>query len=163
MKHGQTPPERGIQEHFVEGVSGSGSLPMLVVCVLVGICILVYVLRRGKDKSEVKDSSLPATGIPQGKEDDYHCGIDPCGCGVPVMYTLHTCRHCVRLKDFLDDRGIEHRLVYVDDFGDPARKEIMTTLRSHNPRGSFPTLVVPDGRSVVGFREEAVKKLLDLD
>ena len=69
----------------------------------------------------------------------------------------------MRLKDFLDQHKISHVLEYVDDLDDPARKEIMNTLRSYNPRGSFPTLVVPDGRSVVGFREDAVKALLGLN
>ncbi|WP_418765989.1 glutaredoxin family protein [Mailhella sp.] len=146
----------------MEAVSGSGALPFFVVVVLAGLCFLIIVLRKGKRESVKKTQSSALTGIPQGMEEDYRCGVDPCGCGVPVMYTLHTCRHCVRLKDFLDQHGIEHRLIYVDDFKDSARRQIMTTLRSFNERGSFPTLVVPDGRSVVGFREEAVKDLLGL-
>ena len=144
----------------MEAVSGSGALPLIVACVLIGICLLVFFGKKKKSTEMVHP--LSAAGVPRGKEEDYRCGVDPCSCGMPVMYTLHTCRHCVRLKDFLDQRGIEHKLIYVDDFEDPARREIMATLRSHNPRGSFPTLVVPDGRSVVGFREEAVKTLLGL-
>ena len=144
----------------MEAVSGSGALPLIVACVLIGICLLVF-FGKEKKKSTEKVRPLSATGVPRGKEEDYRCGVDPCSCGMPVMYTLHTCRHCVRLKDFLDQRGIEHKLIYVDDFEDPARKEIMTTLRSHNPRGSFPRWWCRR-RSVVGFREEAVKALLGL-
>ena len=134
-----------------------------MACILAAVCILVLFSRKGGKKKTVKKAApVQENGVPAGKEEDYRCGVDPCSCGMPVMYTLHTCRHCVRLKDFLDQHGIAHRLIYVDEFTDPARKQIMTTLRSHNPRGSFPTLVVPDGRSVVGFREEAVKALLGL-
>lgn len=150
------------QERSVEAVSGSGTLPVIVVCILACICLAVFFSRKDEKKTTRKGGTAVGTGIPQGMEEDYQCGVDPCGCGMPVMYTLHTCRHCVRLKDFLDQHGIEHRLIYVDDFLDPARKQIMTTLRTFNARGSFPTLVVPDGRSAVGFREEAVKKLLNL-
>lgn len=161
---GQTAPSGRIQEHSVEAVSGSGSLPIFVACILAAVCVLVLFSRKGgKKKTTKKSSSVQENGVPAGLEEDYRCGVDPCSCGMPVMYTLHTCRHCVRLKDFLEQHGIAHRLIYVDDFADPARKQIMATLRSHNPRGSFPTLVVPDGRSVVGFREEAVKSLLGLD
>lgn len=146
----------------MEAVSGSGALPIVVVCllVLVGLCIFFSARRKkgGRGKEQVSSS----TGIPEGMEEDYRCGVEPCSCGMPVMYTLHTCRHCVRLKDFLDGHGIKHKLIYVDEFSDPARKQVMATLRSYNPRGSFPTLVVPDGRSVVGFREEAVKELFGL-
>ena len=148
----------------MEAVSGSGSWPVFVLCLVAVVCALVFFSRRkGKRTSVRKSPAVQDSGIPAGLEEDYRCGVDPCSCGVPVMYTLHTCRHCVKLKDFLDQHGIGHRLIYVDDFSDPARRQIMATLRSHNPRGSFPTLVVPDGRSVVGFREEAVKALLGLN
>lgn len=148
----------------MEAVSGSGSWPVFVLCLVAVVCALVFFSRRkGKRTSVRKSPAVQDSGIPVGLEDDYRCGVDPCSCGVPVMYTLHTCRHCVKLKDFLDQHGIEHRLIYVDDFSDPARRQIMATLRSHNPRGSFPTLVIPDGRSVVGFREEAVRALLGLN
>lgn len=135
---------------------------------LVGFVIVVFLLMLflGKKKLTQKHQqvkSVPETGIPHGMENLYHYGVDPCSAGMPVMYTLHTCRHCVRLKDFLVQHGIEHRLVFVDDFEAQARKEIMATLRTYNARASFPTLVMPDGRSVAGFREKAVKELLDLD
>ncbi len=132
------------------------------------ICAVIWFVRKGRMEERVveKRSTAPAPssgGIPPGLEEEYKNGVSPCESGMPVMYTLHTCRHCVHLKNFLDAHGIEHRLVYVDDFSDPARRQIMVALRSFNARGSFPTLVVPDGRSVAGFREEAVKKLFGLD
>ena len=136
---------------------------MVVAVVLVFFCLVVILLNRKKKASVKRPEPVPGTGIPEGMEALYRSGVDPCSGNVPVMYTLHTCRHCVRLKDFLDKRKISHVLVYVDDFDDPARKEIMNTLRSYNPRGSFPTLVTPDGRSSVGFREDAVKALLGLN
>ncbi|WP_273522809.1 glutaredoxin family protein [Mailhella massiliensis] len=143
--------------------TGSGALPLVGV-VVIGVFLLILFFRRKNPAQKHRHvASVPDTGIPQGMEELYRWGVDPCSAGVPVMYTLHTCRHCVRLKDFLVQHGIEHRLVFVDEFDNPARKEIMATLRSYNARGSFPTLVAPDGRSVVGFREEAVKELLGLN
>lgn len=129
------------------------------------LCLAVFLsIRFLKKKKKGKSrKSVLSSGIPEGMEENFRCGVDPCSFGIPVMYTLHTCRHCVKLKDFLDKHGIECRLVYVDDFSDPARKDIMTVMRSYNPRGSFPTLVIPDGRSVVGFREESVKNLFGID
>ena len=114
----------------MEEVSGSGSLPIFVACILAAVCILVLFSRKGGKKKTVKKAApVQENGVPAGKEEDYRCGVDPCSCGMPVMYTLHTCRHCVRLKDFLDQHGIAHRLIYVDEFTDPARKQIMTTDR----------------------------------
>ena len=39
----------------------------------------------------------------------------------------------------------------------------MAKLRSFNPRGSFPTLVLPDGQVLVGFREAQARKLFGLE
>lgn len=136
---------------------------MVVAFVLVFFCLVVILLNRKKKAPVKRPEPAPGTGIPEGLEALYRSGVDPRSGNVPVMYTLHTCRHCVRLKDFLDKHKISHVLVYVDDFDEPARKELMNTLRTYNPRGSFPTLVTPDGRSSVGFREDAVKQLLGLN
>ena len=107
----------------------------------------------------------PATEVEAPARDlevEYQLGIDPCASGKPVMYTLQTCLHCVHLKHFLDEHGISHHLVYVDDFEGEQRRELMAKVRAWNPRGSFPTLVLPDGRVSVGFREAQVRKLFDL-
>ena len=101
-------------------------------------------------------------GVPPGMEETYRLGLHPLESRVPVMYTIHPCPHCVHLKEFLDRNRVRHVQVYVDDFEGPAREALMESLRSWNSRGSFPTLVTPDGRSVAGFREKAVKRLLGL-
>ena len=108
-------------------------------------------------------ASVSEKGIPAGMEEAYRLGMNPLESEVPVMYTIHPCPHCVHLKDFLDRNGVKYVQVYVDDFADPARQELMNKLQSYNPRSSFPTLVTPEGRFVVGFRETAVKRLLGIN
>lgn len=103
------------------------------------------------------------TGIPAGMEELYLIGMNPQTSDVPVMYTIHPCPHCVHLKDFLDKNGVRFVQVYVDDFTGPARDALMDKVGTYDTRPSFPTLVTPDGRSVVGFREKAVKRLLGLN
>ncbi len=138
----------------------------MTVCIVLLLVIaagIFFMFRMSRKDEMESQADMPETGIPEGREAEYRNGVDPCGCGVPVMYTLHTCRHCVHLKDFLDENGVVHTLVYVDDFADPARRELMNTLRRFNARGSFPTLVLPDGRYVVGFREAQVRDLLHIE
>lgn len=130
----------------------------ILVC---GLAVWFIVLRKPSAKKECKVYS--GSGIPEGREEEYRLALSPCDHDKPVMYTLHTCRHCVRLKQYLQKHGIAISEVYVDDFQDPARQQILKKLRSFNPRASFPTLVVKDGRCVVGFREEAVKDLFGFD
>ena len=96
-------------------------------------------------------------------EEIYRLGMNPQSSDVPVMYTIHPCPHCVHLKDFLDRNGVRFVQVYVDDFAGPARDALMDKVATYDTRASFPTLVTPDGRSVVGFREKAVKRLLGLN
>ena len=127
---------------------------------VLGAVALFFCFRKfsGGVEAPAKDVEAPARDL----EVEYQLGIDPCASGKPVMYTLQTCLHCVHLKHFLDDHGISHHLVYVDDFEGEQRRELMAKVRAWNPRGSFPTLVLPDGRVSVGFREAQVRKLFDL-
>ncbi len=131
--------------------------------ILILVVIGIVVLSKMKGKGMESAAEMPSTGIPAGREQEYRDGIAPCECSIPVMFTLHTCRHCVHLKQFLDDNGVSYTLVYVDDFTDPARRDLMASLRKFNPRGSFPTLVLPNGKCVVGFRESQVRELLHIE
>ena len=97
------------------------------------------------------------TGAPVTRMEAYALGMQPGADGQSVMYTLRSCRHCVRLKKFLDAHHIPCRLVYVDEFKGAERAALMGRVRACNPRGSFPTLVLPDGRVVVGFREREIR------
>lgn len=138
-------------------------MAVLVICVVI-VALGAWWLTRTKPVAAVPlaGQSGEMTGIPAGKEELFDIGTHPGEDGVPVMYTLTTCRHCVHLKDFLDRHNINFHLVYVDDFESRARMAMMDVLRSRNPRGSFPTLVVPGGTVVVGFRESQVRAALGL-
>ena len=127
---------------------------------ILGVVALFFCFRKSSGSAETpaEEQQAPARDL----EEEYQLGIDPCASGKPVMYTLQTCLHCVHLKHFLDEHGISHHLVYVDDFEGEQRRELMAKVRSLNPRGSFPTLVLPDGRVSVGFREAQVRKLFEL-
>ena len=143
----------------------SDDMTMTMFCVflaILGVAALFFLFRNSSGGIEApakeKAKDVPARDL----EEEYKLGMDPCASGKPVMYTLQTCLHCVHLKHFLDDHGISHHLVYVDDFEGDQRRELMAKVRSLNPRGSFPTLVLPDGRVSVGFRETQIRKLFDL-
>ena len=61
-----------------------------------GLAFLILRNKKGNTqaKAPAQDTSAES-GIPEGLEANYSHGVDPCGSGKPVMYTLHTCRHCV--------------------------------------------------------------------
>ncbi len=146
-------------------MSSTCEFPMaLVVAFLIaaGAIVLFFLSRKQASQQEGGSEKKQAEAV-RDVEEEFRLGMDPCSCGRPVMYTLQTCLHCVHLKHFLDDHGIEHHLVYVDDFKGEQRKEVMDKVRSFNPRGSFPTLVLPDGQVLVGYREMQVRKLFGLE
>lgn len=141
-----------------------GVSPEFMLIGVVFLCCAVFFFCRGKDSVDKDAESSEGKGVPcPDTEEEYRLGMDPCSSGKMVMYTLQTCVHCVHLKRFLDAQGLECLLVYVDDFEGEQRNDVMAKLRSFNPRGSFPTLVLPDGRVIVGFRERLVRETLGLD
>ena len=147
--------------------ASSSTSTIILAVALAFACALVmfFLVRKPKAAPDpsaekpVREKEVPERDL----EAEYLLGLDPCASGKPVMYTLQTCLHCVHLKHFLDKHGIECLLVYVDDFEGEQRRELMSKVRSFNPRGSFPTLVLPDGRVSVGFRETQVRKLFGID
>ena len=133
------------------------SLVLVLILLVVGFASLLLIRKargRGRNGS--------TGGIPSGKEEQFAIGMAPGEDGVPVMYTLTTCRHCVHLRNFLVANNIAHHLIYVDEFTSKARGDMMQTLRKHNERGSFPTLVLPGGQTLVGFREGEVRAAFHL-
>jgi len=89
----------------------------------------------------------------------YDVALEPGKDGKPVLYALQDCRHCRRTRDFLEKHGVSFHLVMIDVFPRTERSRLMKIVRSYNPRGSFPTTVLPDGRVIVGYREEVLASL----
>jgi glutaredoxin len=79
-----------------------------------------------------------------------------------VFYGLSTCVWCKRTRRFLEDSRIAFDFVYVDLLNGQEREDIKEKVRKWNPAVSFPTVVVDDSRSVIGFRQEELKEVLGL-
>ena len=65
-----------------------------------------------------------------------------------------------KTKEYLDSNDAKYHLLYVDEFNGRDRSDLMDKVRSYNPRGSFPTIVLPGGKVVVGFREQLLREAL---
>ncbi len=88
----------------------------------------------------------------------YERGINPDKAKDLTFYTLTNCVHCDRLEKFLINNEIPYSTILLDEFSGMARKEMMDKVRFFNPRGSFPTLVSPEGEVTIGFREWQVRE-----
>jgi glutaredoxin len=77
--------------------------------------------------------------------------------GKVMLYALSTCGWCNKTKELLRELGIEFDYTYVDLLEGKAQDEAMNSVERFNPAGSFPTLVINDKKSIVGFKEQEIR------
>jgi len=93
-----------------------------------------------------------ARGVVSGAHQDKHV----------VFYGLSTCIWCKRTRQFLEDQDVAFEYAYVDLLQGSEKEEAMAQVRRWNAVVSFPTIVVDDTVSVVGYRPEEIKEALGL-
>ena len=80
--------------------------------------------------------------------------------GKIILYALSTCGWCARTKDLLRDLGVDFDYLYVDLLEGQEQENALNEVEKWNPKGSFPTLIIGDKKSIVGFREEEIREVL---
>lgn len=78
--------------------------------------------------------------------------------GAVVLYALSTCGWCARTKDLLKELGVEFDFTFVDLLDGKEQDEAMDQVEKWNPSGSFPTLVINNRKSIVGFKEQEIRE-----
>jgi glutaredoxin-like protein NrdH len=78
--------------------------------------------------------------------------------GKIMLYALSTCGWCAKTKELLKELGVAFDFEYVDLLDGKELDETMNALERANPQGSFPTLVIDDRRSIIGFREQEIRE-----
>jgi len=78
-----------------------------------------------------------------------------------AIYTLSTCGWCKKLKRLLGALNVEYEYVDVDLLAKEDKERIFKEVRVHNPRESFPTVVIDHGKEVIiGFKEDRLREVL---
>lgn len=77
-----------------------------------------------------------------------------------VLYTLSTCGWCRKTKTLLSEMGVGYSYVDVDLLQGPAREQVIEAVTQWNPRASFPTIVINNRESILGFDEEKIREAL---
>lgn len=80
--------------------------------------------------------------------------------GKVMLYALSTCGWCAKTKDLLRELGVAFDYTYVDLLDDKEQDEAMDQVEKFNPSGSFPTLIINNSKSVVGFKEKEIREAL---
>jgi glutaredoxin-like protein NrdH len=73
------------------------------------------------------------------------------------VYALSTCPWCKKAKNLLSDLGVEYSFVDVDLLTGEERDKTIGAVKKWNPSFSFPTIVINDSKSIVGFKEDELK------
>lgn len=80
--------------------------------------------------------------------------------GKIMLYALSTCGWCAKTKDLLRELGVAFDYTFVDLLEDKEQDEAMNEVEKWNKAGSFPTLVIDDRKTIVGFREKEIREAL---
>jgi glutaredoxin len=81
--------------------------------------------------------------------------------GTIRLFALSTCVWCKKTKKLLDNLHVAYDYIYVDLLDEKEKDDIMEEVKKWNPRCSFPTLVINNRDSIVGFKEEKIRKKLE--
>jgi glutaredoxin-like protein NrdH len=81
--------------------------------------------------------------------------------GKIMLYSLSTCIWCSKVKELLEDLGVDYNYVYVDLLNGSDKTNTLDEIKKHNPRSSFPTLVINDKNAIVGFKEDEIRKVIE--
>lgn len=76
------------------------------------------------------------------------------------LYALSTCLWCMRARRLLDLLGVAYRYVEVDLLNEEEQERVMERIRTYNPLGSFPTMVINGTIVIVGYKEKKIKEVL---
>ena len=80
--------------------------------------------------------------------------------GKLVLFALSTCGWCKKTRVLMEELGAEYDYIYVDLLQGEDRDEAVEALKVWNPQVSFPTLIVNDEESIVGFDQDRIMEIL---
>lgn len=125
--------------------------------VLVLILVAAMVMKKGKAATEEPEEHTEKMEC--GDPELYALGMNPVS-DKPIMYALTTCLHCKNTKKFLEENKYEVIVIHLDDYCDSDRSNLMEKVRKYNPRGTFPVVLMPNGKVIVGFRKVLLQEAM---
>ena len=80
--------------------------------------------------------------------------------GKLVLFALSTCGWCKKTRELIEELNAAYEYIYVDLLKGKEREEVVDMLKKWNPQVSFPTLVINDMKTIIGFKEDEIKELI---
>jgi glutaredoxin len=76
--------------------------------------------------------------------------------GDVLLFALSTCGWCKKTRVLLEELGVAYNYVYVDLTEGEERNEVIENLKKWNTSLSFPTLILNNEKSIVGFDKDTI-------
>lgn len=80
--------------------------------------------------------------------------------GKITLFALSTCQWCRKTRALLEELKVGYDYIYVDLLTGDERNEVIEEVKKYNSQLSFPTLVLDDEKTIVGFNEEGIRETL---
>lgn len=80
--------------------------------------------------------------------------------GKIILFALSTCQWCRKTRLLLEDLKVDFSYIYVDLLAGEERNQIVEEVKKYNPQLSFPTIVIDEEKTIVGFNEEGIREAL---
>lgn len=77
------------------------------------------------------------------------------------IYALSTCMWCKKTKKLFEECSVEYEFEDVDLLQGEEREKTVAEVKKHNPKASFPTILVDD-KVILGYKEDELKEALGL-
>jgi len=77
------------------------------------------------------------------------------------LFALSTCVWCRKTKKLLDSLGVAYDFVYTDLLNEDERNQVLDEVEKWNSRVSFPTLVIDNKTTIVGFKEKQIRDAIE--
>lgn len=77
--------------------------------------------------------------------------------GKIMLYAISTCVWCKKVKRLLNNLDVDYYFIDVDLLNEEEKEKIKEEVKKWNPACSFPTIVINDEDSVVGYDEEEIR------
>ena len=134
------------------------NITIVVIAAVAAIALITVVaLKNSKNTKNAEKNQNEEEK--QGDQQLYALGMNPIS-EKPIMYALTTCQHCKNTRKFLDANNVDYIVIYLDDYSGSQRSDLMEKVRTYNPRGTFPTILFPGGKVIVGYRKQLMQEAL---
>lgn len=80
-----------------------------------------------------------------------------------TVYALSTCGWCKKAKKFLNEHNVAYSYIDVDLLPADEVDKVVEEQMKFNPTGSFPTIVIENKPTIIGFNLESLNKLVGIN